>query len=38
MFKKMIAILALMAAGTAAYAEDKIELGYLLRMLPYLQP
>lgn len=28
MFKKMIAILALMAAGTAAYAEDKIELGY----------
>ncbi len=28
MFKKMIAILALMAAGTVAYAEDKIELGY----------
>lgn len=28
MFKKMIAILALMAVGTTSYAEDKIELGY----------
>jgi predicted porin len=28
MFKKMIAILAIMIAGTSAYAEDKIELGY----------
>ena len=28
MFKKMIAILVIMIAGTSAYAEDKIELGY----------